>query len=89
MGVDTARLARDQRWFLTIFIFKVALGLVAFALKPWLGLLFFAAYGVYFWRQGVGKVVMRWPGGGSGGGYRGGDVVTRRRCWCDRRGDAG
>ena len=51
VGVDTARLARDQRWFLTIFIFKVALGLVAFALKPWLGLLFFAAYGVYFWRE--------------------------------------
>ena len=51
VGVDTARLARDQRWFLTIFIFKVALGLVAFAFKPWLGLLFFAAYGVYFWRE--------------------------------------
>jgi len=51
VGVDTARLARDQRWFLTIFIFKVALGLVAFALKPCLGLLFFAAYGVYFWRE--------------------------------------
>ena len=51
VGVNTARLARDQRWFLTIFIFKVALGLVTFALKPWLGLLFFAAYGVYFWRE--------------------------------------
>ena len=51
VGVDTARLARDQRWFMAIFIFKVALGLVAFAVKPWLGLLFFAAYGVYFWRE--------------------------------------
>jgi cation:H+ antiporter len=51
VGVDTARLARDQRWFLTIFIFKVGLGLVAFAFKPWLGLLFFASYGVYFWRE--------------------------------------
>jgi cation:H+ antiporter len=24
---------------------------VAFAIKPWLGLVFFAAYGVYFWRE--------------------------------------
>jgi cation:H+ antiporter len=51
VGVDTAALARDQRWFLTIFIFQVALGLVTFALKPWLGLLFFAAFAVYFWRE--------------------------------------
>ncbi|MCW2639190.1 MAG: hypothetical protein JWP76_1496, partial [Dactylosporangium sp.] len=36
---DLAKLARDQRWFLTIFIVKVGLGLVAFAFKPWLGLL--------------------------------------------------
>lgn len=48
---DTDRLARDQRWFLVIFVFKVALGLVAFAIKPWLGLAFFAAYGLYFWRE--------------------------------------
>ena len=45
------KLARDQRWFLAIFVVKVALGLVAFATKPWLGLLFFAAYAVYFWRE--------------------------------------
>jgi cation:H+ antiporter len=44
-------LARDQTWFLAIFVVKVALGLVAFAIKPWLGLLFLAAYGVYFWRE--------------------------------------
>lgn len=30
---------------------KVSLGLVAFAFKPVLGLLFFAAYAVYFWRE--------------------------------------
>jgi cation:H+ antiporter len=48
---DTRKLARDQRWFLVIFVVKVALGLVTFAVKPWLGLLFFAAYGVYFWRE--------------------------------------
>ncbi len=45
------KLARDQSWFLAIFVVKVALGLVAFAVKPWLGLLFFAAYAVYFWRE--------------------------------------
>lgn len=49
--VDLPKLARDQRWFLAIFVVKVALGLLAFALKPWLGLLFFAAYAVYFWRE--------------------------------------
>jgi cation:H+ antiporter len=45
------RLARDQRWFLPIFVVKVALGLVAFSFKPALGLLFFAVYGVYFWHE--------------------------------------
>ncbi|GAB1332233.1 sodium:calcium antiporter [Streptomyces sennicomposti] len=48
---DIKRLAKDQKWFLPIFIMKVALGLVAFAFKPVLGLLFFAAYAVYFWRE--------------------------------------
>jgi cation:H+ antiporter len=46
-----ARLIKDQRWFMAVFAAKVALGLMAFAIKPWLGLLFFAAYGVYFWRE--------------------------------------
>jgi cation:H+ antiporter len=49
--VDTQRLARDQIWFLSIFAVKVALGLVAFAIKPWLGLLFLAAYGIYFYKE--------------------------------------
>ncbi|MFF3875191.1 sodium:calcium antiporter [Streptomyces sp. NPDC001978] len=48
---DMKRLAKDQKWFLPIFIVKVALGLVAFAFKPALGVLFFAAYAVYFWRE--------------------------------------
>jgi cation:H+ antiporter len=52
-----ARLAKDQRWFLAVFVVKVALGLVAFAIKPWLGLLFFAVYGVYFWREIRGGAV--------------------------------
>ena len=50
-GVDTARLARDQTWFLAIFAVKVGLGLVAFAVKPWLGLVFFAVYALYFPRE--------------------------------------
>jgi cation:H+ antiporter len=53
-GVDTGRLARDQTWFLAIFTVKVSLGLVAFAIKPWLGLLFFAVYAVYFVKEMTG-----------------------------------
>jgi cation:H+ antiporter len=49
--IDGRRLSRDQTWFLAIFVVKVGLGLIAFAIKPWLGLLFFAAYAVYFWRE--------------------------------------
>lgn len=45
------RLARDQAWFLAIFVVKVGLGLVAFSIKPWLGLLFFAAYAMYLRAQ--------------------------------------
>jgi cation:H+ antiporter len=48
---STARLARDQAWFVGVFVCKVALGLVAFAWKPWLGWLFLAAYGLYVWRE--------------------------------------
>jgi len=48
---STARLAKDQAWFLGVFVFKVGLGLVAFAWKPWLGALFLAAYGLYVWRE--------------------------------------
>jgi cation:H+ antiporter len=50
-GVDMERLARDQRWFLAIFVVKVSLGLVAFAFKPVLGFAFLAAYAVYFFRE--------------------------------------
>jgi cation:H+ antiporter len=48
---STSRLAHDQAWFLGVFVFKVALGLVAFAWKPWLGWVFLATYGVYVWRE--------------------------------------
>ncbi|MDP9183463.1 MAG: sodium:calcium antiporter [Actinomycetota bacterium] len=45
--IDTRRLGRDQAAFLAIFALKVGLGLVAFAWKPWLGLLFFVGYAAY------------------------------------------
>jgi cation:H+ antiporter len=48
---DVRKLRRDQVWFLAIFVVKVGLGLVSFTIKAWLGLAFFAAYGVYFWRE--------------------------------------
>jgi cation:H+ antiporter len=45
--IETRRLGRDQATFLAVFAVKVGLGLVAFAWKPWLGLLFFVGYAVY------------------------------------------
>ncbi len=48
---DFRGLSRDQGWFLAIFAAKIALGVVAFAWKPWLGALFLAAYGAYFWKE--------------------------------------
>jgi cation:H+ antiporter len=41
------RLIDDQRWFMSIFVFKAVLGVVAFAIKPWLGVLFLLAYAAY------------------------------------------
>jgi cation:H+ antiporter len=49
--VNHRRLSHDQAWFLSIFVVKVAVGLVAFAYKPALGVLFLAAYGAYLWRE--------------------------------------
>jgi cation:H+ antiporter len=51
LNIDSRRLARDQGWFLVIFAFKVGLGLLAFAIKPWLGFVFLAAYGAYVWTE--------------------------------------
>ena len=48
---DYKRLGSDQISFLLIFAVKVGLGLVAFAIKPWLGVLFLAAYALYVWRE--------------------------------------
>jgi cation:H+ antiporter len=49
--VDHRRLCHDQVWFLAIFVVKVGLGLVAFAFKPVLGVLFLLAYAAYLWRE--------------------------------------
>lgn len=49
--VDHARMSRDQAAFLCVFVVKVALGLVVFAIKPWLGVLFLVAYAIYVWRE--------------------------------------
>jgi cation:H+ antiporter len=49
--VNWQRLTRDQGWFLVIFLCKIALGFVAFAVKPWLGWLFLLAYAIYTWME--------------------------------------
>ncbi|AFC85776.1 sodium:calcium antiporter [Frateuria aurantia] len=51
LQADYPQLVRDQRWFLIIFACKCALGLLAFAWKPWLGVLFLLAYALYVWRE--------------------------------------
>ncbi|MET0235799.1 MAG: sodium:calcium antiporter [Kibdelosporangium sp.] len=48
---DLGKLAKDQTWFVVVFVVKVGLGLVVFAFKPWLGLLFFAVYAAYCIRE--------------------------------------
>jgi len=49
--IDQRRLSRDQGWFLAIFACTAALGLVSFALKPWLAFVFVLAYGFYVWHE--------------------------------------
>jgi len=49
-----AGLSRDQTWFIVISIAKLAVGLAAFAFKPWLGVLFLAAYAAYAWKEMTG-----------------------------------
>src|SRR5258708_37308671 len=51
IDLNRQRLSRDQSWFLLIFVFKIALGFVAFAIKPWLGWLFLVAYAAYTWAE--------------------------------------
>ena len=49
--LNRQRLSRDQGWFLLIFACKIALGFLAFAIKPWLGWLFLAAYTAYTYSE--------------------------------------
>jgi cation:H+ antiporter len=51
VNCDFDKLSRDQMWFLVIFAVKILLGLVIFSMKPWAGLLFLGAYGVYCYRE--------------------------------------
>jgi len=55
---DSQKLRRDQAWFLALFIAKVALGLVAFSYKPWLGTVFLLAYLIYLLRELRGAQVL-------------------------------
>ncbi len=55
---DSAKLRRDQAWFLGIFAFKLALGLLVFKYKPLLGILFLAAYAVYLLNELRGAQVL-------------------------------
>jgi cation:H+ antiporter len=49
-----AGLSRDQAWFIVISVAKLAVGIAAFAFKPWLGVLFLAAYAAYAWKEMTG-----------------------------------
>jgi cation:H+ antiporter len=55
---ESTRLRHDQIWFLSIFVVKVALGLLVFNFKPWLGALFLLAYVVYLLRELRGAQVL-------------------------------
>jgi cation:H+ antiporter len=50
-----AGLSRDQAWFIVISIAKLAVGITAFAFKPWLGILFLLAYAAYAWKEMTGE----------------------------------
>jgi cation:H+ antiporter len=51
LEVDCLRLSRDQAWFLSIFVCKLGLGLVAFPGKWLFGFVFLAAYAAYVWTE--------------------------------------
>jgi cation:H+ antiporter len=51
VDADCTRLSHDQKWFIAIFLCKLAFGLVMFSGKHWLGLLFLAAYTLYVWKE--------------------------------------
>jgi cation:H+ antiporter len=51
LQLDTQRLSSDQAWFLLIFSVTLALGVVSFPFKRWLGILLFGAYAWYVWHE--------------------------------------
>lgn len=54
-AADFAALSRDQAWFIGLFVVKLGVGLIAFAFKPWLGVLFLAAYALFAWKQATAE----------------------------------
>ena len=51
IDIDSNKLRSDQLWFLSIFIFKVLLGLLVFSGKSLTALLFLSAYALYFYKE--------------------------------------
>ena len=51
IDIDSDKLRHDQLWFLSIFIFKVLLGFLAFSGKPFTAFLFLGAYAFYFYKE--------------------------------------
>lgn len=51
IAADQRRIARDQAWFMVIFVAKISLGVLVFAWKPWLAVAFLVAYGLYVMRE--------------------------------------
>jgi cation:H+ antiporter len=51
LDVNGRRLSRDQAWFGVIFVCKIALGMMVFTGKAWLGALFLLAYAAYVWKE--------------------------------------
>jgi cation:H+ antiporter len=51
LQLDTQRLSSDQAWFFLIFSVTLALGVVSFPFKRWLGILLFGAYAWYVWHE--------------------------------------
>jgi cation:H+ antiporter len=51
VDADCRRLSRDQSWFLGIFICTLALGLIGFTGKEWLGFVLLGAYALYVLKE--------------------------------------
>jgi len=51
IDIDSPKLCHDQLWFLSIFVFKVLLGLLVFSGKHFTAFLFLAAYAFYFYKE--------------------------------------